>query len=139
MSTPQLHYTSGWKYQVAKSFSVQLHNGFRIKKDFNCRYYSVTKTGLLTAHAGCCWDGPTWFPDFKWMYIPSLIHDILHWLIAKGIIGMWANDLIDVELDYWIQQNKGWNRLYRFRGGYIRWATNRVDQKLGQEKEVHIV
>lgn len=142
MSVPELHYTAGWKYQVHQSFKIKLRYNFRIKEDFKSRYYSVTKEGELTVHPGCCWDGPTWFPDVKWMMRPSLIHDILHWLIAKGVIHERYNDLIDKELGYWILQDdraSKWHTIFKLRAGYVRWATGFVDQKKGQIKKVYIV
>ena len=135
----KLFYTKGWKYQVDEDFEFQLHHNFGIKQTYDNGYYRVDPSGLVKVYRGCCWDGATFFLDTKWMMKPSLIHDILHWLIAAGVIGEWANDLIDMELDHWIRKNKGWSWLYRFRGGYIRLATNQVNQKKGKVKKVHWV
>lgn len=135
----ELHYTKGWKYQLEKDFRVKLHNNFEISEAYSCDYYSITPDGWLTAYKGCCWDGPTWFPDFRWMMKPSLIHDCLHWLIAKGVIGEWANDLIDSELAYWIEKQKGNSLLYKIRARYVKRATMKVDQKKGETKKVYIL
>lgn len=135
--TQSIFYTKGWKYQLDEDITFKLHYDYSVKEPYSCQYYSIDTDNNLTIYRGCCWDGPTWFPDFKWMMRPSLIHDVLHWLIAKGVIHEVYNDLIDMELEHWIKKNKGMPRLYRFRGWYVRVATNRVNQRKGQIKKVY--
>lgn len=140
----KIQYTDGWKYQLDKTVRFKLKNDFKITKEYKNQYYRISKTGYVTIYRGCCWDGPTWFPDVKWMMVPSLIHDVLHWLIARGVIEESDNDLIDAELGHWIVKeaekvNATSLRLniYKFRAWYVRKATNLVDQKKGQLKKVY--
>jgi hypothetical protein len=133
------------EYRVLKPIQFKLHNDYQIKESITIedfiegKYYRVEPDGRVFIHAGCTWDGPTSFPDFKWIMLPSLVHDILHDLIGRGIISVDANDLIDSELEYWISKGKGWNPLYKFRGWYVEKATNTVNQRLGISTKVHRV
>lgn len=134
-----LRYTKGWKYQTDQTIGFKLHNKFTIKPGgYKNQYYSISEDGVLVAYRGCCWDGATWFPDFEWMMIPSLIHDILHWLIAKGVIPESENDLIDKELVSWVAPNSNRLKVLAARR-LIKRATNLVDQRVGQEKKVYEV
>lgn len=143
----KLRYTKGWKYQVVDTIRFELKNDFIIipEDGFSNMYYSITpersegRPVILTVYKGCCWDGPTWFPDFKWMMRPSLIHDVLHWLIAKEVIPFHQNDLIDKELADWIEEENGWPLLMKGRGLYTKRATNLIDQKIGVEKKIYEV
>lgn len=128
-------YTKGWKYQLCDGIEIKLKTPITIKQYFGNRYYQAFPDGTLRILAGCCWDGPTWFPDFKWMMKPSLIHDVLHWLIANGTIPEEDNDLIDKELALWIKQGKGQSWLYSFRAWYVKKATSLVDQSKGEVKK----
>jgi len=135
-----LDYTSGWKYQTNRPLEWKLINDFNLSLPFTGRYYSLVKRGdswYIKVHAGCCWDGPTWFPDFRWIMLASLIHDILHWMIAKGIIDVDCNDLIDKELSDIIRLDGG--PMSWLRAWYVGRATNKVNQKLGEEKKIHRV
>lgn len=127
-------YTKGWKYQLCDDIEIQLKTPITITKYFGNRYYQAYPAGKIRILGGCCWDGPTWFPDFEWMMKPSLIHDVLHWLIANGTIPEEQNDLIDEELGLWIQENKGMPRLFKFRGWYVKTATHLCNQKAGEQK-----
>lgn len=138
-----LHYTDGWKYQVFSSFSWNLEHKFKIKEELNTRYYSITKDGAILIKTGCCWDGATWFPDHEWIMIASLIHDVLHWLIARGIIPKRQNDLIDKELAHIIMLSEDKScadkHLKKFRAWYVEKATNSVDQDTDYSPNVKTV
>lgn len=134
----ELLYTSGWKYQLVENITWRLRVKFKNITPYSGRYYRLFYFDghwHITAYLSCCWDGPTNFPDFKWMMFASLIHDILHWLIAKGHISTRSNDAIDAELAGIVRIQP--HRFANFRAWYIEKATNTVDQKLGQEKTIH--
>lgn len=132
-----LQWTSGWKYQVVEEITWELRCNFKPLMEHHTNYYELWHHDgrwFITIYAGCCWDGPTWFPDFVWMMLASLIHDVLHWLIAAGAISTNSNDLIDAELAGIVRMQK--ERLSGLRAWYIEKATNRVDQKAGEQKEI---
>ena len=148
-----IRFKDGYKYQLECHWKWKLHHDFTIACDYENDYYGITTDGWLHAFKGCAWDGATGFPDFDWIMEASLGHDILHWLIAKGIIPESENDLIDRELEsiirayhrrrpetWWTRStDKLQRRLAMFRGWYVRKATNLVDQKRGQEKPVRVI
>jgi len=127
------------KYRVERAFYYQLQTPLVIKENFNNEFYGVDTSRLLWAHPGCQWDGATKFVDFKWIMTPSLVHDVLHWLIALGIIPENQNDLIDHELALAIEGN-GNRFMKRFRAKYVETFTNLVDEKKGDlsPKIIHI-
>lgn len=108
-----LDLTTGFKYQLNQRVEWKiLTPGITILQDYEDPngYYSVTTDGTIVGEIGCGYDGPTKFPDVDWMMLPSLVHDILHWLIDIGIIPESCNHLIDEELGAIIavQQPKSW-------------------------------
>jgi len=132
-----LNWTAGWKYQVATRITWRLRCDFKPLKIHTTPYYSLyNRDGqwYITVFVGCCWDGPTWFPDFKWTMLASLIHDVLHWLLAAGAISTSSNDLIDAELAGIIRMDTA--PFAGFRAWYMERATNTVDQKAGQVKKI---
>jgi hypothetical protein len=77
-------------------------------------------------------------PDHDFMMAPSLVHDILHWLIARGVISPELNDTIDRELEWAINYFKvsppkwqGGNLLKRWRAKWIRRATHTCHEMPG--------
>lgn len=108
------------------------------KKAYRGRYYALQKRAdgwWVIAFAGCAWDFATKFPDFNWIKEPSLWHDIFHWLIAKGAISTQGNDVIDrILADDCAERSP--KILAPIRAYYIRKATNIVDQKPGEYREV---
>ena len=145
----ELAYTCGWKYRVEQTFYYRFKYDFYPSGEYNHPhgYYSLLKidghwTGV--AFRGCCYDGPSGpMPDVAFMMGPSLIHDLLHWLIAKGIISTEYNDLIDKELERAIMYYKvsppvwqGGKLLKKPYSKLIRQATNLVDEFAGHEKPV---
>lgn len=145
--------SDGWKYRLEETFYYKLHHDFKPSGEFHHPdgYYSLVKAGTswwIIAYKGCCWDGPSGpMPDHDFMFAPSLVHDILHWLIAKGIISVTMNDLIDFELERAINyfkvdppkwQGGGLFGLKKWRAKWIRRATNTCDETLGG-KTVNII
>lgn len=136
-----IRFKKGFKYQLEGSWRWKLQGDFTISQDFDNGFYWITQDGWLGAHRGCAWDGATWFPDFDWIMEGSLGHDILHWLIEKGIIPESQNDLIDQELENIINARAtppkiGGRALLKLRAAYVRRATNAVSQKYGEGKPV---
>lgn len=141
-----IHFKKGYKYQLTAGWHWGLKHKFTIKSDYRNRYYWVSaKRNEIGAYIGCAWDGATWFPDTDWIMEGSLGHDILCWLIEKGIIPEEENDLIDKELEVIIQerapvpkwlQNRWGLYLLQFRAWYVRKGTHLANSRLGQSKPV---
>lgn len=111
--------------------------------DYENQYYSLKFHGEVgwyyTAKEGCAYDFATKFPDFKWIKVPSLWHDIGHWLIAKGAIAIEANDVIDEVLgDDCERRSPRW-LVGPARNYIIRKGTNTVDQRLGEKRKIYEV
>ena len=92
------------------------------------------------------WNGANLYPDYKFMMMPSAIHDTDHWLIMHGIIPEENNNLIDKELEDSILFSKtkipfkdgGWIPK-KARARIIRRATNTANEKrnlAGQEHSI---
>jgi hypothetical protein len=150
--TDKLHPTSSdeLKYRRVKWQVTEEAVAFMCKYDYGLPngfswlhphgYYGVSVadgTTYLVAFVGCAWDGATKYPDFLWMMAPSLKHDILHWLIKRGIIEEHYNDVIDLELYYAILEGKepiplrqGGNSKFvrKLRAHLILRATNTADE-----------
>jgi hypothetical protein len=132
-----LRWTAGWKYRVVDSVCWKLLGDFNPSGPYRTEYWQLFEwkgDWYVMAKGGCCWDGPTWFPDVEWMMFPSLIHDILHWVIAAGVIPEDSNDKIDAELAGIVRLQGG--RMSGLRAWYIEKATNTVDQQKGETKEI---
>lgn len=137
------------KWQVTDNhFIYELQYEYGITEEFHhpLGYYSVMKNSrgkwCVIAYIGCTWDGATKYPDFLWMMFPSLVHDILHWLIKRGVIHVRYNDVIDLELEQMIihggqpipwYQGGNSNTVRRIRAKLILRATNTADEKLDLE------
>ena len=93
------------------------------------RYYSlVHRNGFfyIQAHVGCAWDYATGYFDGDYIKEASLGHDILHWLIAKGVIDTKYNDAIDYEFKQ-ILMIRG--NIAPWRASILMKGVNLVDQK----------
>ena len=113
-----MHHSTDLEYRKTKwqvvghHFIYKLRFDYRLKEDYYHPdgWYGVfrgmDRCWYVIAYIGCAWDGATKYPDFLWMMVPSLVHDILHWLIKRGIIGERFNDLIDMELEYAVVHGK---------------------------------
>jgi hypothetical protein len=124
---------------LAEPATHKLHENITIRHAYENEFFSVDpETRVVTAKRWCAWDGATSFPDFKWILEGSLWHDILHWLIAKGVIPEEENDLIDKELAHIIKELGGPSArgkikeiLLSFRARYVQLGTNTADEKVG--------
>lgn len=106
--TEKMGYRGARWQVVGKPVAFRLRYEYGFKEDWHHPdgWYSVMllkdawgdEDWHVVAWRGCAWDGATKYPDFKWMIGPSLLHDILHWLIKRGIIAEHYNDVIDLEL-----------------------------------------
>lgn len=127
------------KYMLAEPATWKLRGNITIRHDYENEFFSVNaKTRVITAKRWCAWDGATKFPDFPWILEGSLWHDILHWLIARGVIPEEENNLIDEELAYIIRKLGGPKSrgaikelLLKFRSGYVELATHLANEKVG--------
>lgn len=126
------------RYRVrGGGFAYLLKGAFTLPTtDYVTPYFTLTTRGWLLIRDIYAWDGATKFPDFDWIKTPSCIHDVLHQLIADGVLPESENDLIDEELEYAIDGNVGKRWLMKARGWYVRKATNTVDEKAGTQPEV---
>lgn len=109
-ASTELHYRRA-KWQVTEFFVYPLRYTYGLKEDWTHPngWYGVTRQHgqwFLWAAVGCAWDGATKYPDYSWMMAPSLVHDILHWLIKRGVISTIYNDVIDLELKVAILNGK---------------------------------
>lgn len=135
----KLYYVAGVKYVVHHLWQWKLVENFTPIGTFDNHWYALEKWGdswWLVAKPGCAWDGATWFPDFDWIMQASLGHDILHWLIAKGVIPEYQNDMIDTEMTHIIDQRAKrpglmGDQMIALRKFYIERAVNKVDQLAG--------
>ncbi len=141
----ELVYQSGMKYRNVKPFYYKLHFHYGAEYEYLHpeSYYALKKDShgswWIVVYAGCCWDGATKYPDYKWMKYPSLIHDVLHWLIKRGAIEERCNDLIDRELQHMILNTRvkipwwqGGEITKRLRAALIRRATGLANEKAAQ-------
>lgn len=104
------------KWQVTGAPVVfKLHYQFGIKEDWNHPegWYSVREgiygdpgNWYIIAWPGCAYDGVTKYPDYDWLLPHAMRHDILHWLIKRGVIREKYNDVIDLELERSIVMGK---------------------------------
>lgn len=132
------------KWQVVSNhFYYRLAYDYGIKEDYHHPegWYSVIRQDgawYVVAYVGCAWDGATKYPDYLWMMAPSLVHDILHWLIKRGVIAEHYNDVIDLELHHAIVHGKepipllqGGNSeiVRKIRAWIILRGTNTADEK----------
>lgn len=130
----QLRYHSGIKYIVAEQWEWKLVGEFHPTRPFTGKWYELQERSdgwYLIAKQGCGWDGATWFPDYKWIMQASLAHDILHWLIARGIIPEEENALIDDEMIEVLNARAQRPAFINLRSWYIRKAIGFVNQKRG--------
>jgi hypothetical protein len=134
------------KYQLYEDTKYDLQlQGILITKSYDGKFYGVDKEQrVLWAKAGFAWDGASCFPDFNWILESSLWHDVLHLLIAQGVIPVSENNKIDEELARAIRLLGGAesdgriaDTLLKIRSGYVQRATNLVHQKVVQARPVY--
>ena len=141
-----IRFQTDLKYQLYEDTKYDLQlSGIIIRHSFDSKFYGVDKDQrVLYAKEGFAWDGATMFPDFDWILEASLWHDVLHLLIAQGIIPTSENNKIDEELARAIRKLGGDESrgrvadiLLKIRSGYVFRATNLVHQKVVQARPVY--
>ncbi len=137
----ELAYVDGLKYRNSQTFIYRLKYDYGIQGEWahpDGWYRIVASNGSwwIIVSPGCCWDGATMYFDWIWMMYPSLIHDILHWLIKRGVISVLHNNLIDQELEHMVRTTtvripwwQGGEHSKPARARIIRRATNVARQK----------
>jgi len=82
MAVKKISYRSGYKYQLAVAYRVQIT--IRPRTDIDTEFIKLTKTGMLTVKRGYAWDGPSGpVIDTKQNMRASLVHDALYQLIRN--------------------------------------------------------
>jgi hypothetical protein len=141
-----IRYQSGIKYQIYEEAEYDLQvSGLIIRHSYDGKFYGVNQlTRTLYVKEGFAWDGATMFPDFDWILEASLWHDVLHLLIAQGVIPTSENNKIDEELARAIRKFGGdesrgriADTMLKIRSGYVRHATNLVHQQVTQARPVY--
>jgi hypothetical protein len=140
-----IRFQTNIKYQIYEYAEYALQTDLEITRSFVGRFYGVNKdTRTLYVNAGFAWDGATHFPDFNWILEASLWHDVLHLLIAKGVIPTTENNKIDLELAYAIRRLGGpesrgklADTLLKIRSKYVQKATNLVHQEVTVARPVY--
>ena len=80
MSQSYIRYRSGYKYQVATSYSMRIT--IKPKKEIKTEFIALDAKGKLTIKAGYAWDGPSGpVVDTKENMRASLVHDALYQLM----------------------------------------------------------
>ena len=112
-----------------KDWDWKLTQDYGDHEEFRGVFYEIIKREdgwHLIAKIGCMWDFASGWIDHDKVKEASLGHDILHWLIARGIIDTDYNDSIDREF-YEILRERG--NLPKWRAKILMWGTNTCDQK----------
>ena len=80
MSKSYIRYRSGYKYQLATSYSMPIT--IKPKKEIKTKFIELDTTGKLTIKEGYAWDGPSGpVVDTKENMRASLVHDALYQLM----------------------------------------------------------
>jgi hypothetical protein len=144
LPTGTLIYQTGFKHTVYDTLRMPLLTPVVIECDYYNRFFAIERGpggGVVTAFPGCGWDGATWFPDFKWVMLPSLKHDILHWGIAEGVIPTSQNAAIDREIEASIRHEapSPWTANAAVWGRIVRRGTNLAAQERGPSRPIYVV
>lgn len=105
--SPQIHYKSGYKYQLHKTYQLQVR--IRPEADIKTRYLSLSVEGKLKIRYGYCWDGPsgpTW--DTKNSMRGSLVHDALYQLMRMGFLDHKWKKAIDLLFEELLLEDGMW-------------------------------
>jgi len=82
MAKSHIRYRSGYKYQLATSYSMPIT--IKPKKDITTDFIELDTKGTLTIKAGYAWDGPSGpVVDTKENMRASLVHDALYQLMRQ--------------------------------------------------------
>ena len=99
MAQQPIKYRSGYKYQLAEVYSVEV--GVIPETDVHTEdeYISLNDAGLLTLKKAYAWDGPSGPTiDTKNFMRGALVHDALYQLIRCELIGEEFKKKADLEL-----------------------------------------
>ena len=121
VTSPKIRYRKGYSYQLAEDYSVQLQTIRPDEYVATPHWVKLTKTGLLTLHAGYAWDGATKARDTKSFMRPSAVHDGLYQLIRRGFLAPSDQEEADKEMRRLCREDgMGWFRAwYAYRA--VRW------------------
>jgi len=72
-----------YKYQVMETTQIVLPYNFKVQIEMA---WVTLRNDVLTIKKAYCCDGATCFPDFKWIMLPSVVHDALCQLIRVGLL-----------------------------------------------------
>ena len=82
MKTNGIAYRSGYKYQLARTYTIGIN--IKPKKSIITNFIDLTTTGTLTIFDGYAWDGPSGpVIDTKENMRASLVHDALYQLMRN--------------------------------------------------------
>jgi hypothetical protein len=80
MPKSYIRYRSGYKYQLATSYSILIN--IKPKKDIKTEFINLDTKGKLTIKGGYAWDGPSGpVVDTKENMRASIVHDALYQLM----------------------------------------------------------
>ena len=86
--TEPIAYTSGYKYQLEREYTVAVPELAGAVTEAHCAYLSLSADGRLIVRAGYAWDGPSGPAiDTANFMRGSLIHDALYQLIRRELLG----------------------------------------------------
>lgn len=93
----QIEYRAGYKYQLAKTVSVQ--TSIYPDQDIETDYILLTKPGLLTIIKGYAWDGPSGPTiDRPTFMSGSLAHDAVYQLMRMELLPRSCKEQADLLL-----------------------------------------
>ena len=82
MAKAQIEFRSGYKYQLAADYSVNVN--IKPAEDIDTKFIKLTKGGRLTIVDGYAWDGPSGpVVDTRQNMRASLVHDALYQLMRR--------------------------------------------------------
>ena len=82
MATKRIAYRSGYKYQLARAYTIGTN--IKPRKAIVTKFIELSKTGTLTIVDGYAWDGPSGpVIDTKENMRASLVHDALYQLMRN--------------------------------------------------------
>lgn len=125
------YYKDGFKYQLDRSFHIQLNIGISQNAVTVPGYIQLTVTGNMTIFRGYAWDGPsgpTW-DDYKNIR-PSLVHDALYQLMRNKLISRKYRKYAD-ELLYQMLRQDG---MSKFRAWYYLRGVRKFSEKYTDPK-----
>lgn len=97
MKGDKIYYREGYKYQLAKSYTIQTE--IYLPENISTSFIFLSKTGLLLIKEGYAWDGPSGPTiDTPSSMRGSLVHDALYQLMRLGLISEDNRDYADLLL-----------------------------------------